>query len=77
MAADFSAAEKTFQESVRREFPYSKTHSVHFRPSAISDPRTLRLQGRVALVRPRYTLIEAEGYPTFLCPSSKSRSIQI
>jgi hypothetical protein len=71
MAGEFSGADKTFQESVRREFPYSETHAIHFRPSIIDRNRALSLQGKVNRVYPRFALIEVEGYPNFVCNNSK------
>jgi tetratricopeptide (TPR) repeat protein len=76
MANAFSNAEKTFQESVRREFPYSEIHTIHFRPSIIGATSALKLHGKVTVVRPKYALLEVEGYPTFLCPSSKFGDMQ-
>jgi len=62
-------AAKTFQESVRREFPYEEAIAIHFRPKKDGVP--LKLRGKVAVVRPNYVLIQVEGYPMFVCPKAK------
>jgi hypothetical protein len=79
MSGDFGAADKVFQESLRREFPYSEVHSVHFRPlirgESGLDP--FQLRGKVTVVQPKHVFIESEGYPRFFCSSSKFSGIQL
>jgi tetratricopeptide (TPR) repeat protein len=74
---EFNEANKVFQESTRREFSTLELHTVYFKPlkPATRDPYVLT--GRVLVVKPRYSLIEVQGYPKFLCHSSKYGGVQL
>jgi hypothetical protein len=71
MAGDYAGANKVFQQSVAREFPFMQATTVHFRPHDLKHGQPMQLQGKITTLRPNYALIEAEGYPQFICPRSK------
>ena len=71
MTGDFSSSEKTFNESIRREFPYAEAAAIHFRPSSINLAQSLKLQGKIYFVRPNFLVVEAEGYPRIVGYASK------
>lgn len=74
---EFDEATKVFQESIKREFPATEIHTVHYRPKrkCVNDP--YELEGKILIVKPGYSLIEVEGYPKFLCLSSKYAGLQL
>lgn len=74
---EFDEANKVFQESIRRDLSHDELHTVHFRSRkrGTNDPYTL--EGRVLVVKPAYSLIEVDGYPKFLCHSSKYAGVQL
>jgi hypothetical protein len=66
----FEDAAKVFQESTKREFSLADLHTTYFRPSMSNIE--CDLEGKVIAAKPSYSLIEVEGFPNFLCPTSKS-----
>jgi hypothetical protein len=74
---EFDEAKKVFDESIRREFAATSLHTVYFRPSKSGTEDPYTFIGRVLAVKPRYSLIEVQGYPTFLCHSSKYAGTQL
>lgn len=74
---EFEEATKVFQESAKREFPAEELHTVHYRPKNPTTNGSYVFEGQVVVVRPRYSLIEVEGYPRFLCHASKYRGKQL
>jgi tetratricopeptide (TPR) repeat protein len=74
---EFDEANKVFQESTRREFATTELHAVYFKAVKPGTRNPYVLTGRVLVVKPRYSLIEVQGYPKFLCHSSKYAGIQL
>ena len=72
MDGQFTEAEKVFEEATKRNFTSTESHTVQFRPPDPSNTsNALQLQGKVAVVKAGYTIIESTGFPRFLCPGSK------
>lgn len=67
----FTEADKVFRESIKREFPSLEQITVHYRPTSGTPRKPLRMEGKVIIVKNSYSLIEVEGYPPIVCPSSK------
>ena len=74
---NFSSAKDIFLESTKRELPYEEIHNVHFRPRLSANGKPFQLRGKIIVVRPKYVIIESEGYPTFICPASKWLGVQL
>lgn len=69
LSGDFSGAQKVFNESVRREFPFSEAITTHYRPTKNGAP--LQLRGKVTAAKPNFAFFEIQGYPKIICPKSK------
>lgn len=77
MNGEFSAADKIFSESIKREFPATELIKIQFRPTNYKDGTKVKhqLKGTVTAVKAGYAFIEVPGYPRFFCPGSKFGSI--
>jgi hypothetical protein len=76
MNGEPSEADKVFEEATRRNFTWAELNSIQFKPPDQDDPEKLcRISGRVKSVKSGYSIIEAVGYPPFLCPGSKFRGL--
>lgn len=73
---EFAKGNEIFAEAERRELPPSELHVVPFRPQA-SHGRPMTLIGKVIVRRPTYSRIEAEGYPSFFCHSSRYKGLAL
>ncbi len=68
---EFDESSRIFQESLKREFPAEELHAIHYRPKDPATNARYVFEGTIVVIRPRYSLIEVEGYPRFLCHASK------
>jgi len=69
---EFSPARELFAKSYKREFPAQELLRIHYRPrdpTALTKP--LRLEGRVTSVKAGHAILDATGFPAFICPGSK------
>jgi tetratricopeptide (TPR) repeat protein len=72
MNGQFSEAQEVFDNAISQEFTFEERLRVEFIPRGIDNPsEPLRLDGRVASVKAGYAFIEARGYPSFFCHSTK------
>ena len=73
----FTEAAETFAESSKRQFTAAELRAVQFRPHEVDTRSPVRLEGKVAVVKAGYALIDSKGLPRFLCPGSKISGIAL
>jgi len=64
----FTEAERTFRDSVAKNFPINDLHGIHFVPTNLNQP--VVIQGEIESVKPGYLWIAVLGYPSIFCPRS-------
>lgn len=72
MNGEFTIAQKVFSESLKRDFTAIEFNTIQFRPP---DPKnmneSLRIRGKVIVVKAGYAMIEVGVYQPLICPGSK------
>lgn len=72
MNGEFTEAKKTFDESIRQEFPADEAGRIQFRPRDPANVNaSLRLKGKVVAVKSGYAFVQPPDFPVFLCPGSR------
>jgi tetratricopeptide (TPR) repeat protein len=75
---EFSEADSVFNETVRREIPYSEGSEIHFRPADPQDrTQPLRWAGKVANVRAGHAIIQTSDYPPMHLPLSRCKGLWV
>ena len=72
MDGQISEASKVFEETAKHNFTLSELNTIYFRPPNFEDlDKHLCIKGKVIVVKAGYSIVQADGFPNFLCPGSK------
>jgi tetratricopeptide (TPR) repeat protein len=77
LSGEYAKATEVFREAEKRELPQDELHGVTFMAKKPGADSPLTLAGKVMRRKPTYSLIEVEGYPPFLCHSSKYKGLSL
>jgi hypothetical protein len=76
MNKEFSEAEKIFEETGKKELPYSVSNAIYFRPQTPEDhSEPLKFEGKVVSVRAGHALIETKVLQLIDCPLSRCKRL--